>query len=585
MNYKFRLLALLLAILMTLCACNTVTDTDSASETGSETATVAPGTQNTETAEKTESETEEDTKEEETVDPYANERPEISRSRGEIEEMITVTDDDFAAALAAVAAFEECARVSDSEEEVDLIYDPMEDLFDFISTQVQLANMVYYMDVTNEAASERYLSYFDKYTEISDAYNESCKIVYQESPIRDVLFADWSEQDIEDLLNFDPEINELRLANEELQVEINELSDDEFYDRSAEIYAEIVTNNNRLAELYGYDNYYDYATERVYGRDYTRADVESFADSVVEIYYPAYKELSKKWLQMQNISRTDYFELLKILNYEFDSLSVNYLEEYINSYDNSVKEGLSHPFENRNLYFASSMNSEDAAYEVYLRDFESPFCYFGYGVQSLFTVTHEIGHYYADLHCTDVDCYDVLESHSQANEYLLLEYLSDHIGGDVYEALRVYKLMDSMLYTIVGVIVDEFEREVYSLESVEGYGSAEFDAIMEKVCEKYGGYRYVASSIFDAKNYWRRVAPNNPVYYISYATSLTVSLEIYAEACEDRDAAREIYRKLVEEATPEDGFSGLMEKIGLFDPFARETIETIAGVLVVKDEE
>lgn len=520
-----------------------------------------------------------------TVETETGENPEsyresISRSREEVEEMFTLTDEDFARTESLLNNFREIGKVSADYDEVDAAYLDFEDNFYFVQTQVSVANIIYYLDMKDTEASERYMSAYEKFGDIYNLYIDACKEIYNNSPIRDEIFADWTQAEIDEMLAYDPETQELREKNEALQIELNELSDSEFTDRSAEIYAQIVTNNNRIAYLSGYDNYYDYATKEIYGRDYTRADVEAYAAFIQEYYLSNYNTVNDTWMFMyQSLSLKEANIVLNYLYEPFDKLDKNYLQGYVDSFDGSMGEGLGHMFANRNVIFTNSANSHPSAFQTYLNSFETPFCLFGSDGQSTDTIVHEMGHYYAALYNPDVSNYDLAETQSQGNEMLLLNYLSGNMPSGAYATVRAYTLYLYMVETLVCVIVDEFEREVYSLESVEGYTSEDFDAIMDKVCEKYGGKDFIENNITDIDYYWRMVATNNPVYYISYAVSMTASLNILAVADEDTEAGREVYRKLIEEVDGDTTFLAAMELAGLSSPFERETHEKIIDIM------
>ena len=145
-----------------------------------------------------------------------------------------------------------------------------------------------------------------------------------------------------------------------------------------------------------------------------------------------------------------------------------------------------------------------------------------------------------------------------------------------YDVYKEYTLYMYVVQSIVCMIIDEFEREVYTLDSVENFTSADFDAIMSKVCEKYGGADWVSGKLADPYSYWRLVAISNPVYYISYAVSAVSSTEIFYIAEEiGQEEAYAVYTTLVEGVTYEDGFLGALEKAGLGSPFKEETYEKI----------
>jgi len=568
MKFKgfLRMLSLLLAVVIALSACEV------GGNGGTNETTTAPQTTETTAAETTT---------EETAERLEGYRGEISKSIDEVKLMYNLTDDDFDKTLAKLAEFEALAISSEDVDAVDALYQEFEEMFYHVITQVNIATLIYYYDTTVEETNEQYLNANEKYGDMYNAYIEACKKAYENSPIRDELFADWTEEDIEELFAYSPELQELRQANEELLVELNALGDATFYSRAAEIYAEIVMNNNRIAELEGYDNYYDYASVEIYGRDYDREDIAQFRSHLQEFVVPRMDDLSNNWMNVYYLlPAAQGRKVTSFLERPFDDLEKNYLQGYIDSYEGSTHEGFSHMFENRNVLFANSENSHQSAFQLYLHEIEAPFCLFGAYGQNTSTIAHEMGHYYAALYNADVSSYDLAETQSQANELLLLKYLEGEMEGPVYRVINGYTMYLFAVQSVICVIVDEFEQAVYSLESTEGYTSADFDAIMRDVCEKYGGVAYLNENVVDINSYWRQVATNSPVYYISYAVSMMASLSLYATADEDEAAAREIYRILVEETEEDETFISAIEKAGLGSPFLRETVEKIVPVLM-----
>lgn len=554
-------------MLLLLTSCMNSAGPDEESESGS--------------ANSTESVSETVTVEEETEPPLSEYRAGISRSRAELEEMLTLQDEEFADANEKLKAFEELALVSSDYEAVDALYMEFEDLFYHIDTQISIASVIYNLNTTDEEASSKYLDSYDLYGDLYNAYVESCKNVYNNTPIRDELFADWTEEDIEELFAYDPETQELRELNEELLVELNALPDSEFYDRSAELYAQLVENNNKIAKLSGYDNYYQYASEKIYGRDYTVEDIEKFASLTAKYYIPNEPTVNERWQHKYSKLSEDMFNIMYNFLFEpFDELEKNYLELYLDSFEGSMSEGLNHMFDNRNVIFATSINSHQSAFQTYFTELDTPFCLYGYYGQATSTVVHEMGHYYAALYNEDVFSFDLAETQSQSNEMLLLEFIGDEMPMSVYSAVRGYTLYNFMLQSIVCVLIDEFEREVYALESVEGYTSEDFDAIMEKVCSKYIDLEYLNKNIVDINDYWRLTATNSPVYYISYAVSITEALCVLTAVENDRAEGRELYRMLIEEVEENDGFLEAINKVGLANPFEEQTFVDVLETLM-----
>ena len=155
------------------------------------------------------------------------------------------------------------------------------------------------------------------------------------------------------------------------------------------------------------------------------------------------------------------------------------------------------------------------------------------------------------------------------------------MNADVYNIVEAYNLVNACYVMIMATIIDEFEQRIYALddETISNMTSEEIDAVMESVCEAYGGDSWVVK-LSDPYAYWRMVCISNPVYYISYATSSIAALNIYTIAKEDEELARETYRKLVEEINEDDGFKTVMDKIGLGSPFESESMKSLADGLL-----
>lgn len=568
MKSTIKILALLLALLMLFTSCDLAGTQETESST--ETVTEAPSQLESKSETETEAEPEEE-----------RYRDTISRTRKEVESMITLKDGEFEKAEAKLKEFESLAIVSTDYEAVDALYAEFEDMFYYLDTQISLANIVYDLNHKNTEASSRYLDNYELFGDLYNEYMFTCRNVYEKSPIRDELFADWTEEEIKMLLNYTPESQELREANEALLIEFNELSGASNNEKKAEIYVQIIKNNNRIAELAGYDNYYDYATVEIYGRDYSVEEVNAFKSYIVKYLVSHFGTFNNNWSTYYG-SLNSYGQtyMRKFLYEPFDSLDVNYFDGYVNSYDNSTGEGFRDLLENRNLIFSMSPNSHQSAYQTYLEDYETPFCLFGSSGQSTSTIVHEMGHYYASLYVPHVASYDVAEIQSQANEFLLLKYLDGKMDADIYEALEAYNVYNAVSMIIVCAAIDEFEQKVYSIENIDGYTLDQFNSIMSEVCDPYGGVNFFRNNITDINEYWLAVCPNSPVYYISYATSSIAALNIYTMAKSDEAGARESYRKLIEEIEENDGFKTVLGKIGLSSPFEEESMKKLSEDLL-----
>lgn len=450
-----------------------------------------------------------------------------------------------------------------------------------IATQANIAVVLYTIDSGNDYYKKQYLFANNSYSEIYGLYTDSLKRIYN-SPSRELFFNGWTQDEVDSILKHDEEVVALEKHNSELEVEYASLSELEFTDGVVEIYKQIVANNNKIASKMGYSSYYDYASKVVYQRDYTPSQLSYFREKVASTILPLADNVVSDYkdkLKMLSVSEKSLVSDIKDdPYYETDT---NYWDKYIASFgDSAFKNIFNHAFENENVTFATGLNSREMAFTANLPSANKRYCYFGPGYQDVFTVAHEIGHYSAGLTLgLESVSMDLKETHSQSNEMLLLEFLEDEISPNVYEALKGFSVGNILSAIVVASIIDEFEYSVYTLNNEDklfaDYTSEDFDNIMSEVCEKYGGKDYVDTVFTDINNYWRNVVVEQPVYYISYATSGLASVNLYVWACQNRGEARNAYQKLITQSDTSLGFVTTLETAGFVNPFTSRAFDSL----------
>lgn len=506
---------------------------------------------------------------------YTLERTDISTSVEEMKAKYTLDQDKVTSILNELDALVELSKNASDISELEVLYAEFEVDFYYLAQQMTVASIVYYYDMADEEAEENYLSTTDSFYDVQDKYMISCRTIYLESPFSDEFFEGWSEEEINDLLEYDPEISEVKKEIDALQVEYNNLDDTDAYysDNVVAIYVKLVTANNKLAKLCGFDNYYEYASKNVYGRDYSTEDLaiyRSYIKNVVSQYIPKLYNAYSKYSGRLGTSHSAYKTFMER---DFDASKKQYLMNYLNSLSGSMGEGMRDVFESQNCIFTDAANSHPTAFQTWIYTDDIPFCLFGSSGQTNFTLAHEIGHYYAAYTNNEIDNYDLCETHSQGNEFLFLDFCSDYLATNVYNTVKAEQIWSSCITIVMSAMVDEFEQRVYELDSVEGMTTRDFDNIMSEVCNEYGaGATWMNDNLVtNAYSYWRLVAVDNPVYYVSYSVSGVAALTLYAEVEENEEVAYAAYTKLVEGVTSEDGFLGALEKANISNPFEEET--------------
>ncbi|MBR2337631.1 MAG: hypothetical protein IKA61_06780 [Clostridia bacterium] len=453
-----------------------------------------------------------------------------------------------------------------------------------VASQANVAFVLYASDASSKAYKDNYLFASEAYNGVYANYMKALQEIHAHEKSSGIssdqsFFKGWDERDLNRILKYTDKVASLENEISELQVEYASISEEEFTEKSVVIYKQIVDKNKQIATEYGFSTYYEYASDYEYGRDYTNGQLTAFRANVAATL-PALIVRLKSDLETakSNLTQKERETLNALTSDSYDSTAVNYWDKYVASYEGlNVKNDFMHAFDNKNVMFADGANSRQMAFNAYMPAYSKSYCYFGPGYQDVFTVSHEIGHYYAGLHIDHgVTSMDLNETHSQGNEMLLLEYLSSELSANAFKALELSKTASILSTVVISTIVDDFEYFVYT-NDVSNFTAQDFDSKMNEICQKYGGREFVDTIVTDINRYWRLIVAEQPLYYISYATSGIASINLYMVADESRSEARQIYTKLIEQAQPELGFAGSLTSAGLVSPFEKSSFDSISA--------
>lgn len=467
---------------------------------------------------------------------------------------------------------DECERVSIAGQDIDaalLASDRLEEAYMALADQHQIAYVLYCVDQSDEEAMTRYLDCVDMVADMDAAYNSMCKRVYQSgTPIRDELFADWTEQDIQMLLSYDEEIAQLEKRNSEITVEYRSLSDYWWEQNMVRLYNEMVRNNNRIAQIYGYDNYYDYAYDVIYQRDYDSQSVERLRKYASKYMLDIAATSGARFRDCYNnqLSSAEQSLISTLVQSSFYDLDANYVKMFIRDVPESSGQTMGEMFASNRAVFTQSPDAYEGAFTTMIA--EKPYCFFGPGYHDTETVIHELGHYYG-VSYTDFwqQPMDLSETQSQGNEWMFIHYMRDNMSSEAHRTLADYCMSSDARRILCFVMIDQFEQQVYSHPNAGSLTLEKYDAMMEQIALDYGGIEQIEEYVTDIQAYWKQVVLESPVYYISYAVSGVAALDLYAIAENDSDRAWEIYRKLMEEPLEGEGFLANISTAGLRGPF------------------
>ena len=466
----------------------------------------------------------------------------------------------------------------------------MEDRMGYFVHQYYVGQIEYYMDITNEKNQDAFNFAQNTYYEMYNAYIDAYKQVYEtKNDYSEWLFADWTEEDLAILYADNEAITECESINSQLEQEFNELkqSSATWAKDVSNIYERLVANNQKLAKLNGYDNAYEYYSDSVFDRVYT-AEERSNLITFIKQYIVPYRAKAENFYSscvaklspnIINNYRAIMFENLK-------SVDSPYLGGYIKSFDNSLKDKMLSLFEKNLAKFAISYTSMGTAFANYSGYYEEGFTFFGTSYQDILTIVHEMGHYISfDSYSLSDMGYDLAETHSQAHEWMFLNFLhgkisQDKLGKPTYDIILSTRLYNGMETIIRGMLVDEFEYRVYTAETP--YTADEYAGVMMEILTEFGFSENDFENYYT--NYAQIVTILSPVYYLNYVTSELASIEFYLIA-EDQgyEVAQEVYRKLQEDVDVTMPYAEILENIGLSGPFKEETYQLLGEVFFTEN--
>ena len=445
--------------------------------------------------------------------------------------------------------------------------------------QSHIAEILYYCHQNDKTAEANYLFATSATEKAGTVITELETELYESnSAIRSEYFEGLTDEEIQSRLKLSDAVGKHNVLISEL---ISDYYGNEEYadgEGRALLYNKLILAGQELAELTGYENYYEYTSDSTYYRDYGKEERNLFRDYVAEYIAPLYYRAAEKYEDAyNNLSYKQTSAFAGIMeSTAYNKLEKNYLQEYIQSLKQSTASNMNHMFEKNNFICADWSDSALAAFTTYIN---APFCYFGPDAyQSLFIVTHELGHYCASLALkTDVYSFDIGETHSQGNEMLLLTFLKDSMDSAVYETMVAYEIYSVTHSILLATVIDHFEETIYSDPNSGSYTKEDYERILtERIMPKYNLSEELKTILLSN---WEEIRITSPCYYISYATSGIAALNLFELAQKDYEAATEAYRKITEELDETAAFTGTLKSAGIASPFEEQSFIDLSKLI------
>ena len=224
----------------------------------------------------------------------------------------------------ALHAYAEEGEIYEMCEELGVKFDKLLDMRRFVSAQWQIAMVLYRVNISDPVLEENF-SYISAYRSNLFAKIASFDQLYYDSCYREFYFYGLSEEEMDDFLfesnaRADEEFVALNIRNSEIMMEYYSIGNVSEGEEVPLLYAELVENNKRIAEILGYNNYLEYEYKEGYGREYSYLDIQQMAEYVKEYLPGIYAKLYEKHMYNLNqvsYSQADFDGYLSQVSYSF----------------------------------------------------------------------------------------------------------------------------------------------------------------------------------------------------------------------------------------------------------------------------
>lgn len=368
------------------------------------------------------------------------------------------------------------------------------------------------------------------------------------------------------------EYNALKKKEQELLQSIVKLKNSSKKNNSilALKYMEVLKVRNRIAKLFGYKNYAEYADKEIYNRDVDEKLREEYYNAVKKYVVPLYKEIAsfdKKSGYTKEINNQKAPKSNKI---------IKEVSSEIENIDKSLKESFEYLKKYHTFDIDYSSKKSDISYAENLYAYNSAYI-FNYpegNMNDIKNFIRRFGEYNAIFHSnlnslSDINTVGIRKIQSNALELIVAEN-ADKIVGKLAGAYKYTSYEATLFDLIKGCYFDELQRYLFSNENL---GVNEINSYAKKLAKEYG-----IKKEYSKNNSYEWLENRNiifsPMSDLSDSLSAITSLKIGCMAENNYKGAVNKYL----EVSRENGIKPYLkvcEEIGFSDILTKDSVKQI----------
>lgn len=364
------------------------------------------------------------------------------------------------------------------------------------------------------------------------------------------------------------------------------------------LYDRLVKIRTVIAHKLGYKSFTELGYYRMGRLDYDATMVKAFRDNVQKDLVPVVKELKERIARELDIDRITFYD---DAIYSGGPVPKPLLDA------KGIFQAAEEMYDDMNPEIGAFMHRmlEAEAFDVEAREgkwgggycttfpkYKQPFILanFNGSCGDVDVITHEFGHalaanfvFYGGDMDLDVGGMETAECHSMSMEFLSWKY-TEKFFGESANAYRKKHLLSSLSFIPYGVIVDEFQHEIYDHPD---YTPEERKAVYRRLEEKYRPYmEFKDIPYIEEGTRWQYQMHiyETPFYYIDYCLAQTVALWFLVKSRENYQKALDDYLTFLK-AGGQKSFEALLETAGIPSPFKEGSLKELSQkVLEIAEE-
>lgn len=364
---------------------------------------------------------------------------------------------------------------------------------------------------------------------------------------------------------------------------------DRYNQTLGELYLELVSLRDQMAQLLGYDSYTEVADLNMHRSSYTREQIQQFRELLKQTLVPVYGGyLEDFYRRAENQTSAGYVYLMGEPSPTPQGDWKDTLDRFAKVFSKMALETgecyeylLSHGF----IDAQPSQTKANVTFSTLIYSLNTPFLFANMdgSENDVYSISHEFGHCFAIWEQlkrgsrSEGRSMDVCEIHSQAMQMMTLPYYEAFYGEDADVAHR-YDVFTIVSGILTAALNDEFQEQIYrqpqmtvdQLNELYLELALEYGLVVES---PYSDLETFSKGWFTTNQYF-----DTPFYAIDYSLSGCVALEFLQRSMEDSQGALDTYLALVRQDAGYD-FLTVLEKTGLQSPFSEEQLVELSELL------